>query len=90
MRGWSSCQIFKKGIDVVAGSQFLEGVAGKEWGDLFQRGCSFYMKIKLKSEIYNDKKSLKTKMFRVDVFEGVWRDGGRVSHYDGVDVGNVE
>ena len=56
---------------MVAGCQFLEGVAGKEWGDLFQRGCSFYMKIKLKSEIYNDKKSLKTKMFRVDVFEGV-------------------
>ena len=55
----------------MAGSQFLKGVTGKEWGDFFQRGCSFYIKNKLKSEIYNDKKSLKTKMFRVDVFEGV-------------------
>ena len=54
----------------MAGSQFLKGVTGKEWGDFFQRGCSFYIKNKLKSEIYNDKKSLKTKMFRVSVFEG--------------------
>ena len=38
------------------GSQFLEGVAGKEGGDLFQGGCSFYIKNKLKSEILNNKK----------------------------------
>ena len=28
-----------------------------------ERGCNFYMKIKLKSEISNDKKIFKTKMF---------------------------
>ena len=33
-------------------------------GDFFQgRSCSFYIKDKLKSEIFNDKKSLQTKMF---------------------------
>ena len=54
--GWISYQIFKKGG--LAGSQFLEGVAGKE-GWLFLRGgsgCSFYIKNKLKSEILIDKK----------------------------------
>ena len=40
-------------------SQFLEGVAGKEGDDFFQgKGCSFYIKNKLKSEIFNNKKSL--------------------------------
>ena len=32
--------------------------AGKEGGDLFEGGCDFYTKDKLKSEIFNDKKSL--------------------------------
>ena len=36
----------------LTGSQFLEGVAGKEVGDLFQEGCSFYIENKLKSEIF--------------------------------------
>ena len=31
---------------------------GGEKGDLFQGGCSFYTKNKLKSEIFNDKKCL--------------------------------
>ena len=43
----------------LTGSQFLQGVAGKKWGDFFQGGgCSFYIKNELKSEIFNDKKSL--------------------------------
>ena len=28
----------------LTGSQFLEGVAGKDGGDLFHEGCSFYIK----------------------------------------------
>ena len=33
--------------------------AGKEGNDFFQgRSCNFYIKNKLKSEIFNDKKSL--------------------------------
>ena len=43
----------------MTGSEFSEMVAGKEgvifWGG---GGCSFYIKLKLKSEIFNDKKSL--------------------------------
>ena len=39
-------------------------IAGKDSGDFFQReGYSFYIKNKLKSEIFNDKESLQTKMF---------------------------
>ena len=37
----------------------LTGVGGKEGGDLFKGGCNFYIKDKLNSEIFNDKKSLK-------------------------------
>ena len=40
----------------ISGSQRV--VAGKDRGDVFQRGCSFYIKNKLKSEIFNDKKGL--------------------------------
>ena len=54
---WPNFQ--KKGS--LAGSQFLEG------GDFFQRGggCSFYIKNKLKSEIFkdNNKKVYKQKCF---------------------------
>ena len=38
--------------------QFWEGVAGKEVGDLLQGSWNFYIKNKLKSEIFNDKKKL--------------------------------
>ena len=34
-----------------------------KWGSLFSGGCSFYIKNKLKSEIFNNNKSLETKMF---------------------------
>ena len=40
----------------LTGSQRV--VAGKDRGDFFQGGCSFYIKNKLKSEIFNDKKGL--------------------------------
>ena len=36
----------------LTGPQLLEG------GDFFQGGCNFHIKNKLKSEIFNDKKSL--------------------------------
>ena len=39
-------------------SQFLEGAARKEGGDFFRGGCTFYIKIKLKYEIFKDKKIL--------------------------------
>ena len=44
------------------------GVAGKEWGDIsgvvvVGGGSSFYIKNKLKSEMFCDKRSLSTKMF---------------------------
>ena len=38
--------------------QFLEGNSGKEWVDLFKVVCSFYIKDKIKSKIFNGKKSL--------------------------------
>ena len=43
--------------------QFLEGVVGKDGGDFFRAGCSFYIKNKLKSQIFTNKKSLSAKMF---------------------------
>ena len=42
----------------LTGSQLLEGAVGKEVGDFFHGGCSFYIKNNLKSAIFNDKKSL--------------------------------
>ena len=56
--GWASNQVFKKGG--LTGSQLSEG-DGRERGGVtfFQGGCNFHIKInKLKSEIFNDKKSL--------------------------------
>ena len=54
-RGWDPNQVFKKGG--LTGPQLLEGVAGKE-GVTFSRGVAIFTKNKLKSEIFNDKKSL--------------------------------
>ena len=49
----------------MTGPQLLEGVTGKEGGEVpfFQGGCTFHMKNKLKSEIFNDKKGYKQKYF---------------------------
>ena len=40
------------------GSQFLVGVAGKEWGEFFRGGRFQFLHKKLKSGIFNDKRSL--------------------------------
>ena len=42
----------------LTGSQFLEVGCLLGKGDFFQGGCSFYMKIKVKSEIFSNKKAL--------------------------------
>ena len=47
----------------MTGPQLLEGVTGKEGRAFFQGGCTFHMKNKLKSEIFNDKKGYKQKYF---------------------------
>ena len=44
-------------------SQFFEDVAGKEGVTFFRRVQFFYIKNKLKSEIFNNKKSIGTKIF---------------------------
>ena len=40
---------------------FQRGVAGKEGGNFFQGVCNFYIKNKLKSEIFNNKKKFVNK-----------------------------
>ena len=58
--GGESSTKFSKKRGGLTGSQFLEpGVAGKE------RGCIFYIKNKLKSEIFNNKKVYKKMFFSV-------------------------
>ena len=42
----------------LTGTQLLEGNSGKERDSFFKGGCNFHIKNKLKSEIFNDKKSL--------------------------------
>ena len=42
----------------LTGPQLLQEVAGKEGVTFFRWGCNFHRKNKLKSEIFNDKKSL--------------------------------
>ena len=58
--GWTSNQIFKKGV--LTGPQFLDRACWKRVGDLFQgrrgKDYNFYIKSKLKSEIFTDKRSL--------------------------------
>ena len=46
----------------LTGSQFLEGVCWERGVTFFRRGCNFYVRNKLKSDLFN-KISLKTKMF---------------------------
>ena len=50
---------FQKGEGGLKGPQLLKGGWWERGGDIFQgKGCNFYIKDKLKSEIFNDKKSL--------------------------------
>ena len=39
----------------LTGSQFLDGCCWERGGDIFLGDCSFYIRNKLKSEIFNDK-----------------------------------
>ena len=64
---WTSNQILKIKGGGLTGPQVLEGSCWERVGYLFSRGgreaCNFHIKTKLKSEIFNDKKSLQVKMF---------------------------
>ena len=60
--GLSLLPNFQKGGGSLTGSQFLEGGCWERGGvTFFMEGCSFYIKSKLKSEIFNDKKVYKQK-----------------------------
>ena len=60
-QSWLSFSLLRyvDSVGGLTGSQFLEG------GDFFEGGggCSFYIKNKLKSQIFNNKKVQSTKMF---------------------------
>ena len=59
---WASNQIFKKGgLDKT--STFREGLLGKRGVTFFRGGRNFQIKNKLKSEIFNGKKSWSEKIF---------------------------
>ena len=51
--GWGGVGV---GVWGFTGSQSWEGGCCERGGDFFQGGCSFFIKNKLKSEIFNDKK----------------------------------
>ena len=53
---WTSYQIFERGG--LTRPQLKEGVAGKEGVPFCRGGLQFKKKNKVKSEIFNDKKSL--------------------------------
>ena len=54
---WNLQPNFQKGGGLDRTSTFRRGCWVRR-GDFFQGGCSFHIKNKLKSEIFNDKKSL--------------------------------
>ena len=60
--GCASNHIFKTGRGLT-GSQFSEGACWKREGWLFSKGAVFFIEIKLKSEIFNNKNNLLTKIF---------------------------
>ena len=60
--GFNLLPNFEKG-EVWQDLNFESEVAGKKGATFFRLGCNFYRKNKLKSEIFNDKKSLQTKIF---------------------------
>ena len=58
LQGGLSLQLnFQKGGRALQDLNFQRGVVGKEGVTFFRGGCNFH-KNKLKSEIFNDKKSL--------------------------------
>ena len=58
----ASNHIFKTGRGLT-GSQFSRGGLLEKRGVTFFKGCSFFIEIKLKSEIFNNKNNLLTKIF---------------------------
>ena len=54
---------FSKGGGGAWQGEGLEDLNFQRWGDFFQMGCNFCIKNKVKSEIFNDKKSLQAKIF---------------------------
>ena len=52
-----------KNWEGLTGSRFLERDCWERGGWFFSGGCTFYIKNKLKSQIFNDKKSSLAKMF---------------------------
>ena len=54
---------FQKGGGGLIGPQLSEGGCWERGGDFFQGGCSFHIKNKLKSEIFNDKKVYEQRYF---------------------------
>ena len=70
LKGWISYQIFKKKTKNGGREAWHEhnshmGIAGKDRGEIFQYGggVQFLHKDKLKSELFNENKSLLTKHF---------------------------
>ena len=57
---------FQKG-GALTGPQLLDGVVRKEGATFLRRGCQFYIKNKLKSEIFIDKKIEKQKCFFLSI-----------------------
>ena len=51
-------QFSKMGGGDLTGPQFLEEGCWERGGDFFQGGCNFYIKNELRSEIFDNKKSL--------------------------------
>ena len=50
----------------------LEGGCWKKGGDFFQGSCSFYIKNKLKNEIFNKKKKWNKFFFSVSANNLIW------------------
>ena len=71
----------------MTGYQFLEGGCWQVGDDFFQGHCSFYIKNKLKSEIFNEKKVYKQKYFSVITKnltrENFTKDLGTLRRWDG-------
>ena len=61
-RGLSLLPNFKKKMRGLTGSQFLEMGCLERIGDLFQGGCSFYIKNNVNFEIFNEKNVCEQKM----------------------------
>ena len=75
--GWALYQIFKRErldrISVLRSQDLRGWLLGKIGVTFFREGCSFYVKNKLKSEIFNDEKERVAKKKGWWCFWGEWR-----------------